>query len=109
MNQRAVDVAPVFGGRGDLIFGDKDQIARARPTLKEILESFADNGFAVRTRNFFQVLELVQVLLNEDLAHWRGIIAAIVLISYLFFCMFSALIDAPPPMPAYVVRVGRKS
>jgi len=54
-------------------------------------------------------LELVQVLLNEDLAYWRGIIAAIVLLSYFFFCMFSALIDAPPPMPAYVMRVGRKS
>jgi hypothetical protein len=53
MDQRAVDVAAIFGRCSDLVFGDKDQIARTRPTLEEILEGFADNGFAVGTRNFF--------------------------------------------------------
>ena len=29
MNQRAVNVAPIFGGSGDLVFGDEDQVVRA--------------------------------------------------------------------------------
>ena len=69
MNQRAVDVAPIFGGSGDLVFGYEDQIAGSTPTLEQVLERFADDGLAVRPGHLFQVLELVEILLNEDLAH----------------------------------------
>jgi hypothetical protein len=45
------------------------QIARARPAFEQVFERFTDDGFAAGAGNLAQVLKLVQVLLNENLAH----------------------------------------
>jgi hypothetical protein len=54
MHQRAVDVTPIFGGCGDFVFGDEDQIARATPTLEQIFERFANYRLTVRPATFFR-------------------------------------------------------
>ena len=69
VEQRAVDVAPVLGLGLDLVFGDEDEVVRAGPALQQILERLAHHRFAVRAGDLAQVLQLVEVLLDEDLAH----------------------------------------
>ena len=41
----------------------------ASPTLEEVFECFADNGFAMGTGDLAEVLQVIEVLLDEHLAH----------------------------------------
>jgi hypothetical protein len=69
IEQRAVDVAPVFRLGLDFVFRHEHQIVRTRPAFQQILERFPHHRFAMRARDLAQVLQLVEVLLDEDLAH----------------------------------------
>ena len=44
------------------------------PALEQVLEGFADDALPLRSGNFPQIRELVQVLLNKNLAHGGSII-----------------------------------
>ena len=55
MNQRAVDVAPVFGRGSDLVFGNEDKIVRARPALEQVFERFAHHRLTVGARYLAKV------------------------------------------------------
>ena len=46
MNQRAVDVAALFGGRGDLVFRYEDAVAGTRPALEQVFEGFTNDRLA---------------------------------------------------------------
>lgn len=69
MNQRAVDVAALFGGRGDLVFRYEDEVAGTRPALEQVFEGFTNDRLAPGPGNLAQVLKLVEILLDEYLAH----------------------------------------
>ncbi len=68
MEEGAVHVTALLGGGFDLIFGDEDQVVLPPPAFKEVLEGLSYYRFAVGARNLAQVLEVVQVLLNQELA-----------------------------------------
>ncbi len=69
VEQGAVHVPALLGRRLDLVLGNEDQVVRPRPSLEEVLEGLAHHGLAMRARDPVQILELVQVLLDEELAH----------------------------------------
>ncbi len=69
VHERAVDVAPLFRGRRHLVLGNEGEVVRARPTLQQVLERLAHHALASRPGDLLQGLELIEVLLDEELAH----------------------------------------
>ena len=69
VEQRAIDVAPFFGFGFDFVLGDEHEIVLLRPALEQVLEGFANNALALCARDFLQRRELVEVLLDQELAH----------------------------------------
>lgn len=74
MNQSAVNVPPLPGRCGDLVLGDEKETVRSCPGLQQILERFAHDRFAVGAGDLSQILQLVQVLIDEELAQGNVII-----------------------------------
>lgn len=71
VQQGAIHVDVGFGGRLERVFGQKDQIVLTAPCLEQVLEGFADDGFALATADLLDEIELVEVVLDEKLV--RGL------------------------------------
>ena len=69
LDQRAVHIAALVQCRLVLVFGDEQQTFALAPVLEQGLEGLAHDGFAVRAGGFAQVGKVVEVLLDEQLAH----------------------------------------
>lgn len=52
------------------VFGQENQVVLAAPGLEQILEGLAHDGFALATADPFDQVKLLEVFVNEKLAHW---------------------------------------
>jgi hypothetical protein len=75
MEQRAINIAPVFGRSGDLVFWDEDEIVLTRPVLQEVFECFTNDRFTIGSGYPSKVLERVEILLNQNMAHRMSALA----------------------------------
>ena len=64
IEQRAVHVSPVFGGRGNFVFRNKHEVVRARPALEQILKCLTHDAFTRRAGNLPQSGKFIKVLLD---------------------------------------------
>lgn len=66
VQQRAIDVAPLFGWRFDLVLRHESEVLRAAPALEQVLERLADDAFALAAADLAQARKIAQVVLDQD-------------------------------------------
>lgn len=67
----AIHVPAVLCGRDDLVLWDEDEVIRLAPGLEQVLEGLADHRLSSVAGELLEISEVVQVLVNENLAHAR--------------------------------------
>ena len=68
VQQRAIDRNVGFGGRFERVFGQKNQALLLAPGFEQVFESFARNGFAGAFTDALDDVELLEVVVDQQLA-----------------------------------------
>jgi hypothetical protein len=61
-----------FGGGLERVLGQEDQIVLAAPGLEQVLERLAHDGLALAAAGPLDEVELLEVVVDQDLAHGRA-------------------------------------
>ena len=69
VQQRAIHGDVAFGGGLERVFGQKHQALLFAPGLEQVLEGFAHDGLARTPADLFDEVELLEVIVDEKLAH----------------------------------------
>jgi hypothetical protein len=75
MHQGAVHRADVLGGTVQAVLRDEDQTLLVTPVFGQALEGLAHTALTVAAADFLDTVELGEVLVDQDLAHWGVTIA----------------------------------
>ena len=69
VQQRAIDGDVGFGRGLEWVFGQENQVVLAAPGLEQVLERLAHDGLALAAADLLDEVELLEVVVDEDLAH----------------------------------------
>ena len=69
MQQRAVHRDIGFGGGLERVFGQEVQVVLLAQVLEQVFESLAHHGFAVAAADPADAVELLEVVVDQQLAH----------------------------------------
>jgi hypothetical protein len=72
VQERAIDGDVGLGGGLERVFGQEDQIVLAAPGLEQVLERLAHDGLALAAAGPLDEVELLEVVVDQDLAHGRA-------------------------------------
>lgn len=77
IEQRAIDVALIPGQGIESVFRDEDEIMLLAPAFEQVFERFAQHAFARGAGDLAEILQLIEVVLDECVAHYRRILACV--------------------------------